>query len=129
MVLLAIITSRAGGCRRLAASPIKAASFAGVAPAIVVTRNATSCTMRANATAKPCVARVCRSSYQEYRDDPRFFRMVPAVDDAMKCAARRAPAFKRAFADPTGRVLTDRPRPHKVLETRRIAATTPRRRP
>jgi acetyl esterase len=81
------------------ASPIKAASLAGVAPAIVVTAE---CDVLhddgegyADALRRAGVA-------VEYREYPgmihAFFGMVPAVDDAMNAQRVVATAFSRAFA-------------------------------
>jgi acetyl esterase len=81
------------------ASPIKAASLAGVAPAIVVTAE---CDVLhddgfgyAEALRRAGVA-------VEYREYPgmihAFFGMVPAVDDAMNAQRAVAAAFERAFA-------------------------------
>jgi acetyl esterase len=81
------------------ASPIKAASLKGVAPAIVVTAE---CDVLhdegkgyADALRRAGVA-------VEYREYPgmihAFFGMVPAVDDAMNAQHAVAAAFKHAFA-------------------------------
>jgi acetyl esterase len=81
------------------ASPIKAASLKGVAPAIVVTAE---CDVLhdegkgyADALRRAGVA-------VEYREYPgmihAFFGMVPAVDDAMNAQRAVAAAFKHAFA-------------------------------
>jgi acetyl esterase len=90
---------RPNDARNWRASPIRAASVAGVAPAIVITAE---CDVPHNDGAR--YAEVLRrvGVPVEYREFPGmihgFFGMVPGVDDAMN--ARRAvwAAFKRAFA-------------------------------
>jgi len=81
------------------ASPIKAASLAGVAPAIIVTAE---CDVLHDDGER--YARALRRSGVpvEYKEFPgmihAFFGMVPAVDDAMNAQQIVWAAFKRAFA-------------------------------
>jgi acetyl esterase/lipase len=81
------------------ASPIKAASFAGVAPAIVVTAE---CDVLHDDGAGYAEALRRAGVTVEYREYPgmihAFFGMVPAVDDAMNAQRAVAAAFQRAFA-------------------------------
>ena len=81
------------------ASPIRAASFAGVAPAIVVTAE---CDVLHDDGAGYAEALRRAGVAVEYREYPgmihAFFGMVPAVDDAMNAQRAVWAAFKRAFA-------------------------------
>ncbi len=81
------------------ASPIRAASLAGVAPAIVVTAE---CDVLHDDGANYAEALRRAGVPVEYRDYPgmihAFFGMVPAVDDAMNAQRAVWDAFKRAFA-------------------------------
>jgi len=81
------------------ASPIKAASFAGVAPAIVVTAQ---CDVLHDEGQRYAEALHRASVPVEYKEYPGmihgFFGMVPAVDDAMNAQRAVWAAFKRAFA-------------------------------
>jgi len=81
------------------ASPIKAKSFAGVAPAIVV---AAECDVLHDDGAGYAEALRRAGVAVEYREYPgmihAFFGMVPAVDDAMNAQRAVWAAFKRAFA-------------------------------
>jgi acetyl esterase len=81
------------------ASPIKAASFAGVAPAIVVTAQCDILHDEGQRYAEALRRAGVPVEYQEYPGMIHgFFGMVPAVDDAMKAQRAVAAAFKRAFA-------------------------------
>jgi acetyl esterase len=81
------------------ASPIKAASFAGVAPAIVVTAE---CDVLHDEGQRYAEALQRAGIPVEYKEYPGmihgFFGMVPAVDDAMNAQRAVWAAFKRAFA-------------------------------
>jgi acetyl esterase len=81
------------------ASPIRAASLAGVAPAIVVTAE---CDVLHDDGANYAEALRRAGVPVEYREYPgmihAFFGMVPAVDDAMNAQRAVSAAFKRAFA-------------------------------
>jgi acetyl esterase len=81
------------------ASPIKAAGFAGVAPAIVVTAE---CDVLHDEGQHYADALRRAGIAVEYKDYPGmihgFFGMVPAVDDAMNAQRSVSAAFKRAFA-------------------------------
>ena len=81
------------------ASPIRAASLAGVAPAIVITAE---CDVLHDDGARYADALRRASVPIEYKEFPGmihgFFGMVPAVDDAMNAQRIVWVAFKRAFA-------------------------------
>ncbi|MFI4947265.1 MAG: alpha/beta hydrolase [Alphaproteobacteria bacterium] len=81
------------------ASPIKAASLAGVAPAIVVTAE---CDVLHDEGQHYADALRGAGVAVEYREFPGmihgFFGMVPIVDDAMVAQRAVAAAFRRAFA-------------------------------
>jgi acetyl esterase len=81
------------------ASPIKAASFAGVAPAIVVTAE---CDVLHDEGQRYAEALRRAGVPVEHKDYPGmihgFFGMMPAVDDAMNAQRAVWAAFKRAFA-------------------------------
>ena len=81
------------------ASPLKAASHAGVAPAIIVTAE---CDVLHDDGVNYAEALRRAGVPVEYRDFPgmihAFFGMVPAVDDAMTAQRAVWAAFKRAFA-------------------------------
>ncbi len=81
------------------ASPIKAASFKGVAPAIVVTAE---CDVLHDDGRNYADALAVAGVPVEYREYPgmihAFFGMVPAVDDAMNAQRAVAAAFRTAFA-------------------------------
>ena len=80
------------------ASPIKAGSFAGVAPAIVVTAECDVLHDEGRAYAEALRGAGVSVEYQEYRGMIHgFFGMVPAVDDAMSAQRSVAAAFRRAF--------------------------------
>ena len=80
------------------ASPIKAASHSGVAPAILVTA---ACDVLHDDGQNYAEALRRAGVPVEYREFPgmihAFFGMVPAVDDAMNAQRLVAAAFKRAF--------------------------------
>ena len=80
------------------ASPIKATSLAGVAPAIIVTAE---CDVLHDDGERYAAALRDAGVPVEYREYPgmihAFFGMVPAVDDAMNAQRIVAAAFKRAF--------------------------------
>jgi acetyl esterase len=80
------------------ASPIKAASFAGVAPAIVVSAE---CDVLHDEGQRYAEALHRAGIPVEYKEYPGmihgFFGMVPAVDDAMNAQRAVWAAFKRAF--------------------------------
>ena len=80
------------------ASPIKAASLAGAAPAIVVTAE---CDVLHDDGRRYAEALQRASVPVDYRESPgmihAFFGMVPAVDDAMNAQRAVWAAFKRAF--------------------------------
>ncbi len=80
------------------ASPIKAASFAGVAPAIVV---AAECDVLHDDGARYAEALQRAGVAVEYREYKGmihgFFGMVPIIDDAMVAQRAVAAAFQRAF--------------------------------
>jgi acetyl esterase len=81
------------------ASPIRAASLAGVAPAIVITAE---CDVLHDDGERYAEALRRAGVPVEYKDFPgmihAFFGMVPAVDDAMNAQRMVWAAFKRAFA-------------------------------
>jgi acetyl esterase len=81
------------------ASPIRAASLAGVAPAIVVTAE---CDVLHDDGTNYAAALRHAGVPVEYREYPgmihAFFGMVPAVDDAMNAQRAVWATFKRAFA-------------------------------
>ncbi|HEX2150756.1 MAG TPA: alpha/beta hydrolase, partial [Stellaceae bacterium] len=81
------------------ASPLRAPSLAGVAPAIVVTAE---CDVLHDDGANYAEALRRAGVPVEYREYPgmvhAFFGMVPAVDDAMNAQRAVWDAFKRAFA-------------------------------
>jgi acetyl esterase len=81
------------------ASPLRAADFAGVAPAIVVTAE---CDVLRDDGARYTEALRRAGVPVEYREYPGmihgFFGMVPIVDDAMAAQREVWAAFKRAFA-------------------------------
>ena len=81
------------------ASPIKAPSLAGLAPAIVVTAE---CDVLHDDGERYAAALREAGVPVEYREYPgmihAFFGMVPAVDDAMNAQRAVAAAFRRAFA-------------------------------
>ena len=80
------------------ASPIKAASLAGAAPALVVTAE---CDVLHDDGLRYAEALQRASVPVDYREYPgmihAFFGMVPAVDDAMNAQRAVWAAFKRAF--------------------------------
>jgi acetyl esterase len=83
------------------ASPIRAASLAGVAPAIIVTAE---CDVLHDEGERYAEALRHASVPVEYQEFPGmihgFLGMVPAVDDAMNAQRTIWAAFKRAFAQP-----------------------------
>ena len=81
------------------ASPIKAASFAGVAPAIVVTAQCDVLHDEGQRYAEALRRAGVPVEYQEYPGMIHgFFGMVPAVDDAMNAQRAVWAAFEHAFA-------------------------------
>jgi len=80
------------------ASPIKAPSFGGVAPAIVITAE---CDVLHDDGERYAEALRRAGATVEYKDYPGmihgFFGMMPAVDDAMNAQRAVWAAFKRAF--------------------------------
>jgi acetyl esterase/lipase len=80
------------------ASPVKASSLAGVAPAIVVTAE---CDVLHDDGAGYAAALRSAGVAVEYREYPGmihgFFGMVPIIDDAMVAQRAVAAAFRRAF--------------------------------
>src|SRR5215831_12026991 len=81
------------------ASPIKAASFAGVAAAIVVTAECDVLHDEGQRYAETLRRAGVPVEYREYPGMIHgFFGMVPAVDDAMNAQRAVWAAFKRAFA-------------------------------
>ncbi len=82
------------------ASPIKASSLAGVAPAIVITAE---CDVLHDDGQRYAEALGRAGVTVEYREFPgmihAFFGMVPAVDDAMNAQRTVGAAFRRAFAN------------------------------
>ncbi len=81
------------------ASPIKAASLAGVAPAIVVTAECDVLHDDGERYAEALRRAGVAVEYREYQGMIHaFFGMVPAVDDAMNAQRAVAAAFTRAFA-------------------------------
>ena len=81
------------------ASPTKAASFAGVAPAIVVTAECDVLHDEGQRYAEALRSAGVPVEYKEYPGMVHgFFGMVPAVDDAMNAQRTVWAAFKRAFA-------------------------------
>ncbi len=80
------------------ASPITAASFAGVAPAIVVTAECDVLHDEGQRYAEALRSAGVPVEYKEYAGMIHgFFGMVPAVDDAMNAQRAVCAAFKRAF--------------------------------
>jgi acetyl esterase len=83
------------------ASPIKAPSFEGVAPAIVITAE---CDVLHDDGEGYAEALRCGGVAVDYKEYPGmihgFFGMMPAVDDAMNAQRAVWAAFKRAFARP-----------------------------
>src|SRR5207244_4441325 len=80
------------------ASPIKAGSFARVAPAIVVTAECDVLHDEGRAYAEALRRAGVSVEYREYPGMIHgFFGMVPAVDDAMNAQRSVAAAFRRAF--------------------------------
>jgi len=81
------------------ASPIKAASLAGVAPAIIITAE---CDVLHDDGERYKEALALAGVAVEYREYPGmihgFFGMVPIIDDAMNAQRVVAAAFARAFA-------------------------------
>jgi acetyl esterase len=81
------------------ASPIKAASFAGLAPAVIVTAE---CDVLHDEGQRYAEALRRAGVSVEHKDYPGmihgFFGMVPAIDDAMNAQRIVSAAFKRAFA-------------------------------
>jgi acetyl esterase len=81
------------------ASPLKAASFAGVAPAVVVTAE---CDVLHDDGESYAAALRAAAVPVEYREYPGmihgFLGMVPLVDDAMNAQRQIWAAFRRAFA-------------------------------
>jgi len=81
------------------ASPINAASFSGVAPAIVITAECDVLHDDGERYAEALRAAGVAVDYQEYAGMIHgFFGMMPAVDDAMNAQRAVWAAFKRAFA-------------------------------
>lgn len=81
------------------ASPIRAASLAGVAPAIVVTAECDVLHDDGQNYAEALRAAGVAVEYREYAGMIHaFFGMVPAVDDAMNAQRAVWAAFRRAFA-------------------------------
>jgi acetyl esterase len=81
------------------ASPIKAASLAGVAPAIVVTAECDVLHDEGQAYAEALRHAGVAVEYREYAGMIHgFFGMVPIIDDAMNAQRAVAAAFRRAFA-------------------------------
>lgn len=81
------------------ASPIKAAIFAGVAPAIVVTAECDVLHDDGERYAETLRRATVPVEYKEYPGMIHaFFGMVPVVDDAMNAQRAVWAAFKRAFA-------------------------------
>ena len=81
------------------ASPIKAASLKGVAPAIVVTAECDVLHDDGAGYAEALRQAGVAVEYREYKGMIHaFFGMVPAVDDAMNAQRAVAAAFRRAFA-------------------------------
>jgi acetyl esterase len=83
------------------ASPIRAPSLAGVAPAIIITAE---CDVLHDDGERYAEALRRAGVPLEYKEFPRmihaFLGMVPAVDDAMNAQRTVWAAFKRAFAQP-----------------------------
>jgi acetyl esterase/lipase len=81
------------------ASPINAASFSGVAPAIVITAECDVLHDDGERYAEALRAAGVAVDYQEYAGMIHgFFGMMPAVDDAMNAQRAVWAAFRRAFA-------------------------------
>jgi acetyl esterase len=81
------------------ASPIKAASLAGVAPAVIVTAECDVLHDDGVRYAEALRSAGVAVEYREYRGMIHaFFGMVPAVDDALNAQRAVAAAFQRAFA-------------------------------
>ncbi len=81
------------------ASPIKAASLADVAPAIVVTAECDVLHDEGQAYAEALRRAGVAVEYREYKGMIHgFFGMVPIIDDAMNAQRAVAAAFRRAFA-------------------------------
>jgi acetyl esterase len=83
------------------ASPIKAESLAGVAPAVIITAE---CDVLHDDGQRYAEALRSAGVAVEYKEFPgmihAFFGMVPAVDDAMNAQRMVWAAFKRAFSRP-----------------------------
>jgi len=80
-------------------SPLRAASFAGVAPAIVVTAECDVLHDEGQRYAEALRGAGVAVEYREYAGMIHaFFGMVPAVDDAMNAQRAVWAAFRRAFA-------------------------------
>jgi acetyl esterase len=85
------------------ASPIKAASLAGVAPAIVVTAECDVLHDDGQRYAEALRHAGVAVEYKEFAGMIHaFFGMVPAVDDAMNAQRNVWAAFKRAFSSQEG---------------------------
>jgi acetyl esterase len=83
------------------ASPIKASSFAGVAPAIVITAECDVLHDDGEGYAEALRRAGVSVEYKEYSGMIHgFFGMMPVVDDAMNAQRAVWVAFKRAFARP-----------------------------
>ena len=81
------------------ASPIKAASLAGVAPAIVVTAECDVLHDDGEGYAEALRRTGVAVEYREYQGMIHgFFGMVPIIDDAMIAQRAVAAAFTRAFS-------------------------------
>src|SRR4029077_15174074 len=81
------------------ASPIKAASLKGVAPAIVVTAECDVLHDEGQSYAEALRRAGVAVEYREYQGMIHgFFGMVPIIDDAMNAQRAVAAAFKQAFA-------------------------------
>ena len=81
------------------ASPLRAPSLVGVAPAIVVTAECDVLHDDGKAYAEALRAAGVAAEYREYAGMIHaFFGMVPAVDDAMNAQRAVWAAFRRAFA-------------------------------
>jgi acetyl esterase len=81
------------------ASPLLAANFAGVAPAIIVAAECDVLHDESQAYAEVLQRAGVAVEYREYAGMIHaFFGMVPVVDDAMKAQRAVGAAFRRAFA-------------------------------
>ena len=81
------------------ASPLRAATYAGAAPAIIVTAECDMLHDDGEAYAAALREAGVAVEYREYRGMIHgFFGMVPAVDDAMNAQRQVWAAFRRAFA-------------------------------